>query len=89
MYLDTRFVAFIDFTTTQIFSMNPVVDSVGIYLIFCVDNSNSIRNRWLFIIFHCDIVEVTIEFDAFLTVKAFVSYTIFIISLYIPLLAIS
>lgn len=45
--------------------MNPMVNIVSISYFCCVDG-NSVSNRWLLIIFHCDnIVGVSFEFDAF------------------------
>ena len=67
MYFDTSFVVFIVLfnTMTKIFSMNPMVNIVSISYFCCVDG-NSVSNRWLLIIFHCDnIVGVSFEFDAF------------------------
>jgi hypothetical protein len=48
----------------NIFSMNPMVNIVSISYFCCVDG-NSVSNRWLLIICHCDIVGVRFEFDAF------------------------
>jgi len=62
MHFDTSFVVFIVLynTTTKIFMVNIVSISY-----FCCVDGNSVSNRWLLIIFHCDIVGVLFEFDAF------------------------